>query len=638
MASKRRKDIRGILANPDLRRELMIPTLQATQAREGIDTTRDQAERAYYVVTEGERAAFFDLGRFRGAKRGETDRRHEMFVRALADDADRVRFDVARRDFNAIDGAPLAFRRVGLVSHIFRDAPALEPGWGIAAQGLATAADNRFVRHRWEVSLDEIGEDKSWVPFAKGGEFCRFYADVYLVVNWTPTAIKVMEGVGRVQNVGHYFKPGLTWPRAGGHFSIRWLPEGCIFADKGCVVLSKWPDSTAYLAGILNSEIAEYLIKGLVSRESMGGRWEVGVIKRLPIPQPKSVQRQQISLNAKAIHDAKASWDEGNEISTRFCEPWLLRRDIIDVATSVPARLDRLADYEAAEETRIENLYAGLNNEVYKLYGVPDATRAIIEETLGERSPEVLWPQMEGKSVEQKRMEHIFRLLSYAVKRVVEADEDGIVPFTPSAGESSLVERVHRELRRLFPKHDIGQIEVEIANELKKNVKGYRRTSGIGEWLDNAFFEYHCGLYKKRPIFWHIASRQGTSRLAFGALCHYHKFDRNRMAKLRAGYIKDAIEEFRREAALADKAGRTDDRLEWQARLEEARELDRRLQLVQEGHHEGSKGGERDYRILTPWKSKEELPLGWDPDIDDGVKVNIEPLQKAGVLRIAKVL
>ncbi len=368
------------------------------------------------------------------------------------------------------------------------------------------------------------------------------------------------------------------------------------------------------------------------------GSWEVGVIKRLPIPQPKSSQRQEISEQAKAIHDTKATWDVGNEISTRFHEPWLLRKDIIDVTASIPTRLDDLAEYEVAGEARIQKLYEELNDEVYELYGIPDSTRVIIEETLGERPPEVLWPQMEGKSVEQKRMEHVFRLLSYAVKRVVEADEDGIVPFSPAAHEPSLFERVQRELQALFPKHDIGQIEVEIANELKKNVKGYRRSNGIGEWLENVFFEYHCALYKRRPILWHIASSQGTSRFAFGALCHYHKFDRNRMAKLRASYLKDAIDEFRREAALAEKAGRTDDRMEWQARLEEAQELDLRLQDVQEGHHEGPEGGEGDYRILTPWKSDDERPKGWNPDLDDGVKVNIEPLQKAGVLRVAKVV
>ena len=58
MDRQRRVDIRRILATSDLRRKLMVPTIQATQAREGIDTTAEQAERAYYVVTEGEKAAF----------------------------------------------------------------------------------------------------------------------------------------------------------------------------------------------------------------------------------------------------------------------------------------------------------------------------------------------------------------------------------------------------------------------------------------------------------------------------------------------------------------------------------------------------------------------------------------------------
>ena len=110
------------------------------------------------------------------------------------------------------------------------------------------------------------------------------------------------------------------------------------------------------------------------------------------------------------------------------------------------------------------------------------------------------------------------------------------------------------------------------------------------------------------------------------------------MAKLRGQYLRDAIDHFRREAALADKAGRTDLRIEWQSRLEEAQELDRRLQWIQEGRHEGQEGGDNDFRILTPWKSADQRPKGWDPDLDDGVKVNIQPFQKAGVLRIAKVV
>jgi len=630
MAKKRRVDLRKILANPDLRRELMVPTIQATQAREGIDTTRSQAERAYYVVTEGERTAFFDLERFRGGK-GEPDRRHEMFVRALRDEIENARFDVARRDFGAIEEAPLAYRRVGLVAHIFRESPALQPGWGTAVQGLATAADDRFVRHWWEVNSEAIGQGKNWVPFAKGGEFSRFYADVYLVVQWISASIRIMEGIGRVQNVGHYFKPGLTWPRRTAKgFNMRVLPEGCIFADKGPALFPISKEGMYFLLGVTNTSLFEYLFTTKTSFS-----WEVGIINSLPIPAPKPGQEQRIADHAKSIFHAKAVWDGGNEISTDFRALWLLRENLVNIAASIPVRLDRLAEYEATEEKRIRQLYVELNDEVYRLYGIPESTRKIIEETVGERPPEVLWPQMEGKSVEQKRMEHVWRLLSYVVKRVIEADEDGIVPFGGVAGEPGMVDQVRQELAAIFPGRDVNQIEVEIVNELKRRVKGYRRCGSLSEWLDNVFFELHCSLYKNRPIFWHIASGQGTSPFAFGALMHYHRFDKNRMAKLRGTYLRDAIEYFRREAALADRDGRTEDRMEWQAKVEETQALDQKLQRIQEGYHEGPDGGDRDYRILTPWKEPDERPKGWDPDIDDGVKVNIAPFEKAGVLRVA---
>ena len=303
--------------------------------------------------------------------------------------------------------------------------------------------------------------------------------------------------------------------------------------------------------------------------------------------------------------------------------------------TNVADRLEQVARHEATEEARIQSLFSELNDEAYRLYGIPDDTRTVIEETFGERPPEVIWPQMEHKAAEQKRMEHVWRLLSYAVKRVVEADADGLVPFTPLSGETSLLDRVHEELAALFPEQDVNQVEVEIANELKRRVKGYRPAASIGEWLENVYFDYHAALYKKRPIVWHVASSRGAAPFAFGALCHYHRFDANRMAKLRAGYLRDAIETFRREAALAGREGRADERVELQARLEEAQALDAKLQAVQEGHREGS---DRDYRILTPWKLADERPTGWDPDMDDGVKVNIAPLQKAGVLRSARVV
>ncbi len=46
-APVKRVDIRAILADEHLRRELVVTTIIATQLREGVVTTREQAERAY---------------------------------------------------------------------------------------------------------------------------------------------------------------------------------------------------------------------------------------------------------------------------------------------------------------------------------------------------------------------------------------------------------------------------------------------------------------------------------------------------------------------------------------------------------------------------------------------------------------
>ncbi len=57
----KRVDIRAILADAEKRRELIVGTIVAMQAREGITTTREQAEQAYDRV----RLDASDAGRVR---------------------------------------------------------------------------------------------------------------------------------------------------------------------------------------------------------------------------------------------------------------------------------------------------------------------------------------------------------------------------------------------------------------------------------------------------------------------------------------------------------------------------------------------------------------------------------------------
>lgn len=55
MSRHKRLDIREILRNPVTRRRIMAQVIVATQAREGIDTTLEQAYAAYDRIQEERR-------------------------------------------------------------------------------------------------------------------------------------------------------------------------------------------------------------------------------------------------------------------------------------------------------------------------------------------------------------------------------------------------------------------------------------------------------------------------------------------------------------------------------------------------------------------------------------------------------
>jgi len=55
-----------------------------------------------------------------------------------------------------------------------------------------------------------------------------------------------------------------------------------------------------------------------------------------------------------------------------------------------------------------------------------------------------------------------------------------------------------------------------------------------------------------------------------------------------------------------------------------------KLERIQEGK-------DREARIHVSWKSPEEQPKGWRPDINEGVKINIAPRERLGILPVKKI-
>lgn len=622
----RRYDMKKLLADPELRRKLIVQGTIATQAREGIDVSKADAEDSYYVVTQAERAAFFGLVSFRGGT-GENDQRHIEFIRELQSQGGKLRIDVSLRDFGNIESAPLAYAKVAMIGHVFTEQRSLEPNFGIARQGKSTADLARWTRKFWE-----IPERSQWKVYVKSDYFSRFYTDFSLVIDWREENRPKLKADGNgLPNQQYYFQQGITWTfRSGKGFVPKYMPPDCVFSQNGMAIIPNSDADIDWMLGILASRFGEYLLEVMTSTHA----YEAGILKRFPLAFGSEKTRSELSSISVSIRSIKSAWDTGNEICTRFDRPWLIQPAVNNKSHTLTTALDAVLDRDAQLDAELTGTYAQLNTAVYRLYDVNDTLRAKIDSAIGARPPELVWPQMEGQDRDQKRREHVDRLLTYLVKQIVADDEDRIVCLQRVAHEASLLERLRTALAACFPDQDPSSLETEVVNELKKKPKGYHRAESLSEWLHDVFFETHNALYQQRPLLWHLASSQTRTEPGFACLVHAHHFDADALAKLRSVYIRDRIAVLKREAAQAGNDGKADLRFDLLALAEEVEAYDAKLAQLQEGAQTGPEGGERDYRILTPWKTPETRPQGWHPDVDDGIKVNLAPLARTKLLRI----
>lgn len=196
------------------------------------------------------------------------------------------------------------------------------------------------------------------------------------------------------------------------------------------------------------------------------------------------------------------------------------------------------------------------------------------------------------------------------------ADRDGIVCIPPVRGELSAADRLMNLLASAFGDHwNSGQLQVLLAQEDHAG-------KGLETWLRDKFFVQHCKLFHHRPFIWQIWD---GLRDGFSVLVNYHKLDKRNLERLVYTYLGDWIR--RQKNDLDSGVDGADER------LAAAENLKKKLELIVEG--------EAPHDIFVRWKSVAEQSIGWEPDLNDGVRLNIRPFMSvadvgkkgAGVLR-----
>ena len=193
------------------------------------------------------------------------------------------------------------------------------------------------------------------------------------------------------------------------------------------------------------------------------------------------------------------------------------------------------------------------------------------------------------------------------------ADRDGIVCLPAVRTEAPAAHRLRSLLAAAYGDDWSSEIEQRL---LAAAAPGAKAAATLDDWLRNHFFERHCRLFHHRPFVWHIWDGLPDG---FSALVNYHRLagpdaeGRRILESLTHSYLGDWIE--RQQAAQRQEIPGAD------ARLAAALELKAQLEAILTGAPP--------LDLFIRWKPLQEQPIGWDPDINDGVRLNIRPFLRA---------
>ena len=405
-----------------------------------------------------------------------------------------------------------------------------------------TGDNSKFLRFFWEVSNIKI-EEKKWIPYAKGGEWKKWYGNVDSVINWSDEARNFYkkDKIARLIPSYLWYKKGITWSFiAAKEIGFRYLEEGGTFDVGGSTVFFENENNLLPTLALLNSKPAISILKFLNPTVNL----QVENVRSIPIPSYSKNEIEAIAVTA--IEIAKKDWDsyEGSQNFTGL--------DLVLRFNNSPHLCDAWKELSAEYLERIKHLQLleEKNNSIFI-----DAYKLMDELT-----PEV--SDHEITLSRPHREKDAQRLLSYAVGcmmgrfsldksglvyahagnvdfnpsdyLIFAADEDGIIPVTEFAwfpDDAAL--RFETFVKTIRPAESLETNLAWVAESLL-NKKDESPRECLRRYFATGFFKDHLQTFKRRPIYWLFSS--GKER-AFQALVYLHRYSEGTLARMRTEYV-----------------------------------------------------------------------------------------------------
>lgn len=339
--------------------------------------------------------------------------------------------------------------------------------------------------------------------------------------------------------------------------------------------------------------------------------------------------------------------------------------------------------FEASEQTEKQNLdiedHEEENESETSVSRIPIPAETLLERISMElrvHPLSVYWLLKEGIEVDgwtsnpEKRRRFInslsvivLHLLGYRWPKQIEAEEsvlawadpDGIIPLTPGLRDLPLIERVRVRLPEQFPGGNVTALEHEFAEIIGEPLE---------KWLSGSFFKHHISQFKKRPIAWQLTSQPANSKggkgkakkgldkaPAFSCLVYYHKLNAGTLTTIKSQYVSPLHQSYETELRTLEgivllSPEQSSRRLQLEAWIDELKEFEDRLErCAREGFASPALAKVGAKESLDRWVSRDGIAkppanrtefeaqeMRYDPDLNDGVRVNISPLQKFGLL------
>ena len=538
--------------------------------------------------------------------------------------------------------------------------------------GMATADNDRFLRFFWEInygdcdleckSIEEnITSMKKWFPYAKGGNYRKWYGNNERLVNWFNNGISIRsftDDNGKIRshnyNLDFIFKKGITWNAlSSSKTSFRCL-NNALFDNAGSSLFLHNDEDYEMMLAFLNSKLTILLLPMINPTLN----YQPGTIASLPFAraeQTKSVVKQNIALSKSDWDAFETSWDftkhplvvnsdqcivnsessANTQLTTNHSSLATSGQCIVNSESSANTQLttnhSSLATIAQAyqrweEETnaRFAQLKANeeeLNRIFIDIYGLQDE----------------LTPEVEDKDVTVRKADlqrDIKSLLSYAVgcmfgrysldveglafaggtwddsKYVTfKPDEDNVIPITDEDYfEDDIIGRLIAWLKVVYGAETLEENLRFIADAL--GTSGDTARQKIRNYFLKDFFKDHCKIYQKRPIYWLYDSGKQNG---FKALIYMHRYNADTSGQVRAEYLGKMEETYESEI------NRMQDIMDNGAGREVAL-AGKRKEKLQKQLHEC-----RDYDAVLGHIALASIAI----DLDDGVKVNYVKVQTA---------